>query len=126
MGSDIRSHHDLKVWQLGMQLAEQVYAVTKSFPKEETLWSHKPIEACRFLNTRQYRRRQRKGFDQGVSSSYSDCRRSLCEVETFLQLSLRLGYGNPNEISHLINVLAEEGRMLNGLRNSLRRNLNNS
>lgn len=31
----IRSHRDLKVWQLGMELTEPVYALTKEFPADE-------------------------------------------------------------------------------------------
>ena len=31
----IRSHRDLHVWQLGMRITEEVYSLTKLFPKEE-------------------------------------------------------------------------------------------
>ncbi len=33
---DGQNFHDLKVWQLGMQLAEEVYNLTQQFPKHET------------------------------------------------------------------------------------------
>lgn len=32
----IQSHRDLTVWQLGMEIAESVYELTRVFPKEET------------------------------------------------------------------------------------------
>ena len=31
----INSYRDLQAWQLGMTLAEEVYALTRAFPKEE-------------------------------------------------------------------------------------------
>ncbi len=31
----IQSHRDLPVWQLGMEIAEGVYEVTRQFPKDE-------------------------------------------------------------------------------------------
>lgn len=31
----ISSYRDLNVWQLGMQLSEQIYRITRNFPKEE-------------------------------------------------------------------------------------------
>ncbi len=33
---DGQNFRDLKVWQLGMQLAEEVYNLTQQFPKHET------------------------------------------------------------------------------------------
>jgi len=32
---NVRSHHDLRVWQLGMELAEDVYRRTMTMPVEE-------------------------------------------------------------------------------------------
>ncbi|WP_261342316.1 four helix bundle protein [Bythopirellula polymerisocia] len=48
---------------------------------------------------------------------------SLCEVETFLQLCLRLKYGEPEKFQELLLILSEEGRMLSGLQKSLRSKL---
>jgi four helix bundle protein len=31
----IRSHRDLKVWQLGIEIAESIYDLTRRFPDEE-------------------------------------------------------------------------------------------
>jgi four helix bundle protein len=35
VGTLIQSHKDLRVWQEAMTLVEQVYFLTKSYPKEE-------------------------------------------------------------------------------------------
>ncbi len=35
MDDQVRTHKDLQVWKLAMDLAENVYLFTRSFPKEE-------------------------------------------------------------------------------------------
>lgn len=35
MGEGIKTHKDLQVWQKAMELAKEVYLLTRSFPKEE-------------------------------------------------------------------------------------------
>ena len=35
MGTEVRSYRDLKVWQRGIELVKQVYALTRSFPQFE-------------------------------------------------------------------------------------------
>jgi len=35
MGEGIKIHKDLQVWQKAMELAKEVYLLTRSFPKEE-------------------------------------------------------------------------------------------
>jgi len=32
----VRRHHDLKVWQVSIQLVKKIYVVTTAFPNEET------------------------------------------------------------------------------------------
>ncbi|MEM8866423.1 MAG: four helix bundle protein, partial [Planctomycetota bacterium] len=48
---------------------------------------------------------------------------SLCEVETFLQLAVRLQYNSSTQIDPVFEMLNEEGRMLRGLQKSLRAKL---
>ncbi len=42
----IQSYRDLKVWQEGMNLAEQCYLVTRNFPKEELYGMISQIRRC--------------------------------------------------------------------------------
>ncbi len=94
MSSDIRSHHDLKVWQLGMELTEKVYSLTENFPREET---HGLASQLR----RAASSRPANSADGHARNSTKESLRplsfavgSLCVVETFLPLSLRLNFGD--------------------------------
>jgi len=33
--SDVKTHKDLEIWQRGIRFVEDIYRVTRSFPKEE-------------------------------------------------------------------------------------------
>src|SRR6476620_9065302 len=49
---------------------------------------------------------------------------SLAEVDTFLELAIRLRFGDPKAIQTLNDTIAEERRMLRGLQRSLANKLN--
>ena len=121
--NSIRSHHDLSVWRLGMQLAEDVYGLTQQFPDEE-----------RYGLTSQLRRAAisipaniAEGNSRSTTKDYlrflTMAVGSLAEMETFLELTKRFNYGTPNKIDDILSYVAEERRMLNGLQRSLRAKL---
>jgi four helix bundle protein len=117
--SDIRSHHDLKVWQLGMDLAESVYAVTKSFPREEIYGLTSQLRRAASSIPANIAEGNGRDSTKEYLRHLSIAVGSLCEVETFLQLSMRLNYGDAEHIRQIIDLLSEEGRMLRGLQKSL-------
>jgi four helix bundle protein len=122
----IQSHRDLHIWQLGMQVAEDVYSLTKAFPADE-----------RFGLTSQLRRAAvsvpANIAEGNARDSTKDYLRflaiavgSLAEVETFLELATRLGFGDPSQIRAIEDLIGEECRMLRGLQRSLRARLKGS
>jgi four helix bundle protein len=119
MGSEIRSHHDLMVWQLGMELTERVYAISAKFPREElyglTSQLRRAASSVPANIAEGNGRRSTRELARHVSIAIG----SLCEVETFLQLAKRLDFGNADAIDQSLSMLAEEGRMLRGLQKSL-------
>jgi four helix bundle protein len=126
MSDGIKSYHDLKVWQLGMDLTERIYVITASFPSQEM-----------YGLTSQLRRAASsipaniaEGFGRDSIREYlhhiSIAIGSLCEVETFLQLAMRLRYGDESVFQSLIDAYNEEGRMLRGLQKSLKARLKQS
>jgi four helix bundle protein len=121
--SPTRSFRDLKVWQLGIEMANRVYAMSASFPDHE-----------KFGLTNQLRRAVvsipaniAEGNARDSTKEYlrflSIAIGSLAEVETLLELAKRFNYGNPEIIVEVFNLLDEERRMLRGLQRSLRSKL---
>ena len=116
----LKSYQDLEVWKKSMELAEMVYRVSAQFPAEE-----------RFGITSQVRRAavsvaaniaegaERHGTREflnflGIASG------SLAETETFLMLAQRLGMVPEEQTRPILAQASEVGRMLNGLKRSLR------
>jgi four helix bundle protein len=116
----VRSYRDLVVWQRAMTLAEQVYAVTKSFPKEEIygLTSQMRRAAVSIAsNIAEGHGRQSRGE---FLQSLGHARGSLAELHAQVTLAARLKLMSPADEESLSELIASVGRPLNGLRKSLK------
>ncbi len=118
--SAVRSYRDLIVWQRAMVLAEQIYAVTKNFPKEEIygLTSQMRRAAVSIAsNIAEGHGRQSRGeFPQSLGHA----RGSLAELHTQVTLAARLKLMSEADERLLSESVAAVGRPLNGLRKSLK------
>jgi four helix bundle protein len=120
MSEKIRSYRDLRVWQLGMDLAVACYETTKTFPKEEL-----------FGMTSQVRRAAAsipaniaEGHGRGSRKEYRQFLRiaqaSLRELETHILLSTRVGLLTEQSSNKLLPMADQLGRMLQALQNALK------
>lgn len=123
MAGNVRSHRDLKVWQLGMDLAETVYEITKSFPREETYGITSQLRRAASSIPANIAEGNGRDSSKEYLRHLSIAVGSLCEVETFLLLALRLNYVSEKQTHSFLELLEEEGRMLRGLQASIRRKI---
>jgi four helix bundle protein len=118
--SAVKSYRDLLVWQKAMLLAEAVYVATRELPKEEVygLTAQMRRAAVSVVsNIVEGQARQTRGeFLQFLGHA----RGSLAELETQIILAARLSLLTPTVERSLLDLIADVGRLLNGLRNSLR------
>ncbi|MCF7976123.1 MAG: four helix bundle protein [Phycisphaerae bacterium] len=117
---EIRSYRDLQVWQRAMDLAVVCYELTKQYPKSETYGLASQLQRAAVsvpANIAEGRARQHsREFLQHLSIAYG----SLAEVETLTQIAARLKYTPDHQANEILEKTAEIGRMLNGLRNSIK------
>lgn len=117
-----QSYRDLEVWQKAMDLVVDCYQSTKGFPKNEIYGLTSQLQRASIsvpANIAEGRARQHtKEFLQHISIAYG----SLAEVETLVQIAHRLDYLTDNQSNKVLDKTAEVGRMLNGLRRSLKKN----
>jgi four helix bundle protein len=117
---EILSYRDLLVWQRAMDLAVECYELTKRFPRSETYGLISQLQRAAVSvpsNIAEGRARQHSGeFLQHISIAYG----SLAEVETLTQIAARLKYISDQQAEEVLGKTAEIGRMLNGLRNSIK------
>jgi len=115
VGGNVRSYRDLLVWQKAMDLAAEVYRLSRAWPKEEL-----------FGLTSQARRASAaipaniaEGYGRHSTASYSHflkiARGSLKELETHLLLSERVGVAVPGTCTEALLQADELGKMLGSL-----------
>jgi len=114
----IQSYRDLEVWRKGMDLAVRVYEVTEKFPRAE-----------RFGLVSQLRRAATSipsNIAEGKAIGGLSYPRHLriahgseAELQTQIELALRLKFLDANQANALLNQASQVGRMLVGLRRSL-------
>jgi len=90
--SDIRSHRDLLVWQQAMDLTISVYRLTKDWPREElyglTSRARRAAVSVASNIAEGYGRESRSSYVHFLKISQG----SLREIETHIELGMRLGY----------------------------------
>jgi four helix bundle protein len=115
----IKTHRDLKVWQLGMDITEQIYGLTKSFPDGERFGVISQLRRAAVSVPANIAEGNARSSTKEYLHYLSIAIGALAEVETFLDLALRLQYGQSNTIRTLNELVSEERRMLRGLQRSL-------
>ena len=119
----VRSYWDLAVWQKAMDLVVDCYELTRQFPTDELygLTSQARRAAISIpSNIAEGRAREStKEFLKhlGIASG------SLAELESQIEIARRLAYIADAQAVALASRLEEIGRMLTGLRASLKRKL---
>ena len=115
---NIRTHKDLDVWNISMDLALDLYSVTKNFPKEEIYGLTSQIRRSSVSVASNIAegaaRGSKKEFIQFLYISLG----SLAELETQLLLSAKLRYLNFEDVFSMIDKIRQ---MLLGLINYLRK-----
>lgn len=115
----VASFRNLKVWQRSMTLVEEVYRVTRSFPRHEQFGLTAQIRRASVSipsNIAEGKRRKR----QLVYLNHLDIALgSQAEVEVQLEIAMRVGWLAPNDHDRIDAIVGEVGRMLNGLVSSL-------
>jgi four helix bundle protein len=120
MAALIQSFRDLVVWQKGMVLVPEIYRLSKKFPKDELFGLTSQIRRAAVSipsNVAEGRGKSSKGEFQHFLHPMG----SLAEVETQMIIAQNLGYLKAAETEPIMEIIAEVGRLLNGLLTSLKK-----
>ncbi len=116
---EINSYKDLRVWQLGMEIACDCYGLTKDFPKEELYGMTSQIRRAATSIPANIA----EGYGRDSRGEYTQFLRiaqgSLKELETHLILVERVGIAARDSTSSLQIRCDEVGRMLRSLIRSI-------
>jgi four helix bundle protein len=118
MGS-IKSYQDLDAWQAAMAVAEQCYHATRAFPQAEQYGLTAQMRRAAVSvasNIAEGHQRTRAGYVNYVQIALG----SLAELETQLELALRLKLLSADAAESTQQAIDRAGQLLHGLLRSLR------
>jgi four helix bundle protein len=114
-----RPHKKLTVWKRAVDFVVSIYGAAKRFPKPEEFGLSSQMKRAAVSlasNIAEGAARQsKKEFRQFLYIAQG----SASEIDTQLEIALRLGYVTPDEMDKLSIELDEIGKMLSGLIRSL-------
>ncbi len=119
----MNSYRELKVWQLGMRLAKDVYVLTQRFPKSEVYGLSSQVQRAAVSIPANLAERHAKDSTKEFLRHISIAQGSLAEMETHLLLAESLDYASPDAVATILDECTEERRMLSGLRRRLKARL---
>ncbi len=119
----LNSYRELKVWQLGMQLAKDAYLLTQRFPKHEVYGLGSQLQRAAVSVPANLAEGHAKDSTKDFLRHISIAQGSLAETETHLLLAESLNYLQSNCVAPILEKCAEERRMLSGLRRKLKAQL---
>ena len=116
----IGSHRDLRVWQKAMDLAVEVYRLSRSFPRDEIYRLTSQLTRAVASVPANIAEGHARGSTREYAHFLSIAKGSLMETETFLTLSVRLGYLSREDAVPALSLVTEISKMLTSLRLRLR------
>lgn len=90
---NIRSFRDLKVWQKAMDVAMQVFEVTKAFPAEERYSLVDEVRrSSRSVAANIAEAWRKRRYPAAFVSKLNDAEGEAAETQTHIEIALRCGY----------------------------------
>jgi four helix bundle protein len=113
------SYRDLIAWQKAMDLVEEIYKTTRGFPRDEIYGLTSQLRRAVVSVPSNIAEGQGRLTPGEFRQFLGHARGSLLETETQISLAGRLHYIPPEEMSRLLKLSGEVGRILNGLIGSI-------
>ncbi len=123
MEKKIKSHRDLIVWQKAMDMTVDIYRITQSFPNSELYGLTSQIRRSASSIAANIAEGQGRRTGKEFVNFLMNARGSVLELDTHLELSMRVDYLEKENYKRLKEKLDEVGRMLNGLIGSIKSNI---
>lgn len=112
-------YSELVVWQKTMDLVTAIYKITSSFPADERFGLTSQVRRAAVSIPSNIAEGQGRKYTGAYINHLSIAYGSLMELETQIQIALRLNFVGTEETSALLIQTNEIAKMLSGLKNSL-------
>jgi len=112
------THRDLAAWREAMTLVETVYQDTSRFPKDEMFGLAIQMRRAAVSVPSNIAEGAARNSSRELAQFLGIACGSLAELETQIELAIRLGYLQTN--AEAVSQASLVGRLVNGLRKSIR------
>jgi four helix bundle protein len=119
----LTSFRDLRVWQLSMELVEIIYRLTQNFPKHEIYGLTSQIQRAAVSVPSNIAEGHTREHTREFLHHLSIAQASLAELETQLEIALRLNYLARDEFDRILERVVAPGKQQYALRNALLKRL---
>jgi four helix bundle protein len=109
------SYKDLIAWQKAMDFAEEIYTVSRGFPKDELYGLTSQFRRAAISIPSNIAEGQGRLTPGEFRQFLGHARGSLLEAETQILMASRLSYLSEEQAVRALKLAAELGRVLNGL-----------
>ncbi|MGA7157096.1 MAG: four helix bundle protein [Acidobacteriaceae bacterium] len=111
--TELTMFHDSVAWQKSMDLSVAVYAATSSFPKQEIFGVTNQLRRASVSIPSNIAEGKGRLSSNELLHFLGIARGSALEVQTQLELSIRLNFGNKEQLSAAKTLAIEVARILN-------------
>lgn len=118
--SDYKS---LEVWKKSILLCKEVYLLTRKLPKEETYVLSDQMRRAAISIASNIAEGQGRESKKEFLKFLSISRGSLCELETQCIIAIEIGLLNDEDVSEILSLYSEIGKMIRALANYLSKQL---
>ena len=115
----IKSYRDLLVWQKGIELAKDIYALTKSLPPSEKFGLISQMRRAAVFVPSNIAEGQARRHTKEFRQFLHIARGSLAELDTQLTVAVQLGFVAQEDVDLIGRRLIELAKMTNGLLSKL-------
>jgi four helix bundle protein len=122
---DKRNFRNLLVWQLGIEITEDIYHLTAKFPKNEMYGISGQMQRSAVSIPANIAEGHAKGFSKDYLRHLAIAQGSLAELETHLIIAKKMQFGEVDMIDSILDKCTREAKMLRNLRKSIKRRIPN-
>ncbi len=114
------SYRDLEVWNKSMDLVVRCYETARAFPASEQYGLTSQVQRAAVSVPANIAEGQAREHKKEFLHHLSIAHGSVAELETHIEIARRVGYLESDAAQNLFTQTEEVGKMINGLRRSLR------
>jgi len=120
----VNGFRELRVWQAGMDLVEQIYLISRAFPKHELYGLASQMQRAAISIPSNIAEGHARSYTKEYLHHIAIAQGSLAELQTQIEIAARLTYGEQEQFEHISELAAALSRQQRALRQPLEKKIN--